>query len=172
MAMNRSHTAVAYREIIRKVRAAQPDIAIASDFIVGFPGESDEDFEATMQLVRDVNYAVAYSFKYSQRPGTPAAEMFGQVPEDVKDVRLQALQKLLRDQQTEFNESKIGQTVPVLVTGRGRLEGQAHGRSPWMQSVHFQGPEELTGQIVDVKVSGATMSSLTGDLVREHEVAL
>ncbi|WP_290491074.1 tRNA (N6-isopentenyl adenosine(37)-C2)-methylthiotransferase MiaB, partial [Hyphomonas sp. UBA4508] len=171
-AMNRSHTADAYREIIRKVRAAQPDIAIASDFIVGFPGESDEDFEATMQLVRDVNYAVAYSFKYSQRPGTPAAEMFGQVPEDVKDVRLQALQKLLRDQQTEFNESKIGQTVPVLVTGRGRLEGQAHGRSPWMQSVHFQGPEELTGQIVDVKVSGATMSSLTGDLVREHEVAL
>ena len=136
------------------------------------PRESDEDFEATMQLVRDVNYAVAYSFKYSQRPGTPAAEMFGQVPEDVKDVRLQALQKLLRDQQTEFNESKIGQTVPVLVTGRGRLEGQAHGRSPWMQSVHFQGPEELTGQIVDVKVSGATMSSLTGDLVREHEVAL
>ena len=122
-AMNRSHTADAYREIIRKVRAAQPDIAIASDFIVGFPGESDEDFEATMQLVRDVNYAVAYSFKYSQRPGTPAAEMFGQVPEDVKDVRLQALQKLLRDQQTEFNESKIGQTVPVLVTGRGRLEG-------------------------------------------------
>ena len=167
-AMNRSHTADAYREIIRKVRAAQPDIAIASDFIVGFPGESDEDFEATMQLVRDVNYAVAYSFKYSQRPGTPAAEMYGQVPEDVKDVRLQALQK----QQTEFNESKIGQTVPVLVTGRGRLEGQAHGRSPWMQSVHFQGPEELTGQIVDVKVSGATMSSLTGDLVREHEVAL
>jgi len=155
-AMNRGHTAEEYREIIRKVREAQPDIAVASDFIVGFPGESDEDFEATMQLVRDVNYAVAYSFKYSQRPGTPAAEMFGQVP----------------DQQTEFNQSKIGQTVPVLVTGRGRLEGQAHGRSPWMQSVHFQGPKDLTGQIVDVKVTGATMSSLTGDLVREHEVAL
>jgi tRNA-2-methylthio-N6-dimethylallyladenosine synthase len=171
-AMNRGHTAEDYREIIRKVREAQPDIAVASDFIVGFPGESDEDFEATMQLVRDVNYAVAYSFKYSQRPGTPAADMFGQVPEDVKDTRLQALQKLLRDQQTEFNQSKIGQTVPVLVTGRGRLEGQAHGRSPWMQSVHFQGPKDLTGQIVDVKVTGATMSSLTGDLVREHEVAL
>ena len=90
----------------------------------------------------------------------------------MKDARLQALQKLLRDQQTEFNQSKIGQTVPVLVTGRGRLEGQAHGRSPWMQSVHFQGPKDLTGQIVDVKVTGATMSSLTGDLVREHEVAL
>ena len=171
-AMNRGHTADEYREIIRKVRQAQPDIALASDFIVGFPGESDEDFEATLQLVRDVDYAIAYSFKYSQRPGTPAAEMFGQVPEEVKDARLQALQKLLREQQTAFNKSKIGQTVPVLVTGRGRLEGQAHGRSPWMQAVHFEGPAELTGHIVDVKVTGATMSSLSGDLVRAREVAL
>ena len=171
-AMNRGHTADEYREIIRKVRAAQPDIAMASDFIVGFPGESDEDFEATMQLVRDVNYAIAYSFKYSPRPGTPAAEMFGQVPEEVKDVRLQALQKLLREQQIAFNESKIGQTVPVLVTGRGRREGQAHGRSPWMQAVHFNGPENLTGEIVDVKITDASLNSLSGDLVRTREVAL
>ncbi|MAN47355.1 MAG: tRNA (N6-isopentenyl adenosine(37)-C2)-methylthiotransferase MiaB [Alphaproteobacteria bacterium] len=171
-AMNRGHTADEYREIIRKVRAAQPDIAMASDFIVGFPGESDEDFEATMQLVRDVNYAIAYSFKYSPRPGTPAAEMFGQVPEEVKDTRLQALQKLLREQQIAFNESRIGQSVPVLVTGRGRLEGQAHGRSPWMQAVHFNGPEELTGEIVDVKITGASLNSLSGELVRAREVAL
>ena len=171
-AMNRGHTADHYREIVRKVREAQPDIAMASDFIVGFPGESDADFEATMQLVRDVNYAIAYSFKYSQRPGTPAAEMFGQVPEEVKDARLQALQKLLREQQTAFNESRIGRTVPVLVTGRGRMEGQAHGRSPWMQAVHFDGPEELTGEIVDVKITGASLNSLSGELVRAREAAL
>ncbi|MDX1292843.1 MAG: tRNA (N6-isopentenyl adenosine(37)-C2)-methylthiotransferase MiaB [Hyphomonas sp.] len=171
-AMNRGHTADEYREIVRKVREAQPDIAMASDFIVGFPGESDEDFEATMQLVRDVDYAIAYSFKYSQRPGTPAAEMFGQVPEEVKDARLQALQKLLREQQTAFNASKVGQTVPVLVTGRGRMEGQAHGRSPWMQAVHFIGPAELTGQIVDVRITESTMNSISGELVQVREMAL
>ena len=171
-AMNRGHTADHYRKIIQNVRAARPDIAMASDFIVGFPGESDEDFEATMQLVRDVNYAIAYSFKYSPRPGTPAAEMFGQVPEDVKDARLQALQKLLREQQTAFNQSKIGQTIPVLITGRGRREGQIHGRSPWMQAVHFDGPPSLIGQVADVKVTAATLNSLAGEMAHVHEAAL
>lgn len=170
-AMNRNHTADQYRETIAKVKAARPDIALASDFIVGFPGESEEDFQATMQLVRDVNYAIAYSFKYSQRPGTPAADMFAQVPEDVKDRRLQELQALLREQQTAFNESKIGQVLPVLVHGKGRLEGQMHGRSPYMQAVHFDGPEDLNGQIVDVKIVGASLNSLSGELVRVPEAA-
>ena len=171
-AMNRGHTADHYRDIIRKVRAARPDIAMASDFIVGFPGESDDDFEATMQLVRDVNYAIAYSFKYSPRPGTPASEMFGQVPEEVKDTRLQALQKLLREQQTAFNQSKVGETIPVLITGKGRQDGQIHGRSPWLQAIHFNGPTSLIGQIVDVQVTGATLNSLAGELVQVREAAL
>jgi len=171
-AMNRGHTREHYLDIMRRVKDARPDIALASDFIVGFPGESDKDFEDTMDLVREVDYAIAYSFKYSERPGTPAAEMFGQVPEDVKNERLQALQALLREQQTRFNTSKIGQTIPVLVTGTGRRDGQMHGRSPWLQSVHFDGAPELSGQIVDVAIAGATMSSLSGDLTKpSKEVA-
>lgn len=170
-AMNRGHTREHYLDIMRRMKEARPDIALASDFIVGFPGESDKDFEDTMDLVREVNYAIAYSFKYSERPGTPAAEMFGQVPEDVKNERLQALQKLLRDQQTAFNKSKIGETVSVLITGKGRREGQLHGRSPWLQSVHFNGGADMIGQIVDVSIDGATMSSLSGELAKSKEVA-
>lgn len=171
-AMNRGHTADHYRDIIARVRKARPDIAIASDFIVGFPGESDADFEATMQLVRDVRYAIAYSFKYSSRPGTPAAEMHGHLPEAVKDERLQALQALLREQQTEFNAEQIGKLLPVLVTGKGRNPGQMHGRSPYLQAVHFEGPENLNGQIVDVRIVGASLNSLTGELARVREAAL
>ncbi|MEM1147256.1 MAG: tRNA (N6-isopentenyl adenosine(37)-C2)-methylthiotransferase MiaB [Pseudomonadota bacterium] len=163
-AMNRGHTREHYLDIMRRVKDARPDIALASDFIVGFPGERDKDFEATMDLVREVGYAIAYSFKYSERPGTPAAEMFGQVPEDVKNERLQALQSLLRQQQTAFNASKIGQTVPVLVTGRGRRDGQLHGRSPWLQAVHFDGSPDLIGQITDVTIQGASLNSLAGEL--------
>ncbi|MBA4225369.1 MAG: tRNA (N6-isopentenyl adenosine(37)-C2)-methylthiotransferase MiaB [Hyphomonas sp.] len=170
--MNRGHTADHYRDIIARVRKVRPDIAIASDFIVGFPGESDADFEATMQLVRDIGYAIAYSFKYSSRPGTPAAEMHGHVSEAVKDERLQALQALLRQQQTEFNASQIGKSLPVLVTGKGRNPGQMHGRSPYLQAVHFEGPESLNGQIVDVKIVGASLNSLTGELARVREAAL
>lgn len=170
-AMNRGHTAEHYLDIMRKMRAARPDMALASDFIVGFPGESDQDFEDTMNLVREVGYAIAYSFKYSPRPGTPAADMFGHVPEDVKDERLQRLQALLKEQQTAFNASKIGETLSVLVTGKGRMPGQMHGRSPWMQSVHFQGPEHLNGQIVDVKVIGSTLNSLTGEYTHAVEAA-
>jgi tRNA-2-methylthio-N6-dimethylallyladenosine synthase len=170
-AMNRGHSAGHYLSIIEKVRQARPDIAIASDFIVGFPGESEADFEATMQLVREVGYASAYSFKYSARPGTPAAEMFGQVPDDVADDRLQRLQALLRDQQQAFNASRIGQRVAVLVSGHGRLEGQLHGRSPWMQAVHFEGPDTLMHQIVEVEIVGASLNSLTGQLPLDQEAA-
>ena len=163
-AMNRGHTRADYLEIMNQVKAARPDIALASDFIVGFPGERDRDFEDTMELVREVNYAIAYSFKYSERPGTPAAEMFGQVPEAVKDARLQSLQALLKQQQTDFNASKIGQTVPVLVTGTGRKDGQMHGRSPWLQAVHFQGSPDLKGKIVNVEIIGSTLNSLSGEI--------
>ncbi|HAY06695.1 MAG TPA: tRNA (N6-isopentenyl adenosine(37)-C2)-methylthiotransferase MiaB, partial [Hyphomonas sp.] len=169
--MNRGHTADHYRDIIARVRTARPDIAIATDFIVGFPGESDADFEATMQLARDVNYAIAYSFKYSSRPGTPAAEMHGHVSEPVKDERLQALQALLREQQTAFNGAQVGKTLPVLVTGKGRNPGQLHGRSPYLQAVHFDGAEALMGALVDVKIVGSSLNSLTGELVRAHEPA-
>lgn len=170
-AMNRGHTAEHYLDIMRRMRDARPDMALASDFIVGFPGESDQDFEDTMNLVREVGYAIAYSFKYSPRPGTPAADMFGHVPEEVKDERLQRLQALLKQQQTEFNASKVGETLPVLVTGKGKMPGQAHGRSPWMQAVHFDAPESLVGQIVDVKIVGSTMSSLTGEYAHAVEAA-
>ncbi|MCZ4297285.1 tRNA (N6-isopentenyl adenosine(37)-C2)-methylthiotransferase MiaB [Henriciella marina] len=170
-AMNRGHTAEHYLDIMRRMRDARPDMALASDFIVGFPGESDQDFEDTMNLVREVGYAIAYSFKYSPRPGTPAADMFGHVPEEVKDERLQQLQTLLKQQQTEFNASKVGETLPVLVTGKGKMPGQAHGRSPWMQAVHFDAPESLVGQIVDVKIVGSTMSSLTGEYAHVVEAA-
>ncbi|MEL6567079.1 MAG: tRNA (N6-isopentenyl adenosine(37)-C2)-methylthiotransferase MiaB [Pseudomonadota bacterium] len=170
-AMNRGHTAHHYMDIIAKVRSARPDIALASDFIVGFPGERDRDFEDTMELVRAVGYASAYSFKYSPRPGTPAADMFGQVDEAVKDARLQRLQALIRDQQIAFNTSKVGQTLPILVTGKGRLEGQLHGRSPYLQAVHFDGPEGLNGQIVDVEIIGSSLNSLTGELKPSTEAA-
>ncbi len=167
-AMNRGHGIAHFLDIVERVRAARPDIAMASDFIVGFPGESDADFEETMALVREVGFALAYSFKYSPRPGTPAADMALQVPEQVKDNRLQRLQALLRSQQEEFNASKIGQEIDVLVTGRGRREGQAHGRSPWLQAVHFDGAEALAGQIVRVRVTGSGLNSLAAEQVAGH----
>ena len=170
-AMNRGHTAEAYLRTLEKVRAARPDIALASDFIVGFPGETDADFEATLALVRAANYSGAYSFKYSVRPGTPAGDMARQVSEAVKDERLQRLQALLRAQQTAFNRSKVGQTLPVLVTGKGRLDGQLHGRSPHQQSVHFDGPEAMMGEIVDVEIVGASLNSLTGIVRAPSEAA-
>ena len=170
-AMNRGHTAQRYLDIMKAMRAARPDIALASDFIVGFPGETDADFEDTMTLVREVDYAIAYSFKYSIRPGTPAAELPRQIDEATKDERLQRLQALLRSQQVRFNASKVGQTLPVLVTGTGRLGGQLHGRTPYMQAVHFDAPGHLIGQIVNVKIEGASLNALAGDLVSEKEAA-
>lgn len=164
-AMNRKHGRDHYFEIVEKLKQARPDIAMTSDFIVGFPGESDRDFEDTMDLIRQVGFAMSYSFKYSRRPGTPAAEMFGQVPEHVQNERLQALQALLIDQQKAFNASKAGQTIPVLFTGKGRNPGQIAGRSPWSQAVHCDGPEHLIGQIADMKVTSGSQNSLTGELV-------
>jgi tRNA-2-methylthio-N6-dimethylallyladenosine synthase len=170
--MNRGHTREHYIDIMQRVKAARPDIGFASDFIVGFPGESEKDFEDTMDLVREIGFCIAYSFKYSERPGTPAAEMFGQVPEEVKTERLHRLQALLWEQQTAFNISQIGETVPVLVTGKGRMAGQMAGRSPWLQSVYFDGEERLMGQIVDLKINHATQNSISGDLVGVKEVAV
>lgn len=171
-AMNRGHTAERYVEIIEQLRAVRPDMAVTSDFIVGFPGERDEDFEDTMRLVETIDYAAAYSFKYSRRPGTPAADMFSQVPMEVMDERLQRLQALLRDQQTRFNQSQIGKTLPVLVTGTARNAGQLAGRTPYLQATHFEGDESLIGQIVDVTMENATLNSVGGRLAKTPEPAL
>ncbi|WP_194301000.1 tRNA (N6-isopentenyl adenosine(37)-C2)-methylthiotransferase MiaB [Acetobacter lambici] len=170
-AMNRGHTADEYRDLVHRLRAARPDLALSSDFIIGHPGETDEDFEATMQLVRDVGFALAYSFKYSPRPGTPAAGAPLQVPEDVKDARLQALQKLLREQQDAFNASMVGKTVPVLFTGKGRKPGQITGRSPWLQPVHVIGPDHLIGQTLPVRITERLTNSLGGILEEENVYA-
>ncbi|MBI5939954.1 MAG: tRNA (N6-isopentenyl adenosine(37)-C2)-methylthiotransferase MiaB [Caulobacterales bacterium] len=166
-AMNRAHTAESYVRLIEKIRAARPDIALSGDFIVGFPGERDSDFEATLNLVREVGYASAFSFKYSRRPGTPASAMPGQVATQVMDERLQRLNALLQEQQEAFNRSVVGRTEPVLIEKLGRNPGQIGGRSPWLQPVHIEGPERLIGQIVPVRLDGATRNSLSGSLVLE-----
>jgi len=162
-AMNRKHDGTFYRDIIERLRKVRPDIALSTDFIVGFPGERDQDFEETMQLVRDIGFASAYSFKYSPRPGTPAAAMMGQVSEDVKTERLARLQELLFAQQTAFNKSQTGRTLPVLVTGNGRRPGQKHGRSPYLQSVHFDDTQARDGDIVAVRILSASQNSLAGE---------
>jgi tRNA-2-methylthio-N6-dimethylallyladenosine synthase len=164
-AMNRQHTAEDYLRIVEKACAARADIAVASDFIVGFPGESDKDFEDTLALVREVKFAQAYSFKYSPRPGTPAAGMALQVDERVKDERLARLQELIRDQARAFNKATIGRKLDVLFTREGKLEGQALGYSPYMQSVHIDEGARLMGRMAEVEIVGATMASLTGRLV-------
>lgn len=166
-AMNRRHRADDYRRLVEQLRRARPDLALSSDFIVGFPGETDADFNETLRLVEDVGYAQAYSFKYSPRPGTPAAEA-QQVPEAVKVERLATLQDVLARQQSLFNASFIGRTVPVLIDGRGRKPGQIVGRSPHMQSVHLHAPETLQGSIVDVRIVGAGGNSLAGELLPEN----
>jgi len=169
--MNRSHTAEEYLDIIARLRAARPDIAISGDMIVGFPGETDADFEATMELVRQVNYASCFSFKYSKRPGTPGAAMFNQIDEGVKGERLARLQALLNEQQVAFNQSMIGKTLPVLFEREGRFEGQLSGRSPYLQAVHCDGPVELIGQIANVEITGATKNALSGRLATKESAA-
>ena len=160
-AMNRSHDAQGYLRIIERVRSARPDIAISGDFIVGFPGESDAEFEETLNIVREVNYAQAFSFKYSPRPGTPAAEMDGQVPAPVIDERLQRLQALLNEQQIDFNRRSVGQPMKVLVERRGRKPGQMIGKSPWLQSVHLETSAAI-GDLLDVEILSAGPNSLAG----------
>ena len=161
-AMNRQHTGDEYTRIIERIRAARPDIALSSDFIVGFPRESDADFEATLALVRDVTFAQAYSFKYSARPGTPAADATDQVPEEVKAERLMRLQELLRDQQLAFNQACIGGQIDVLLEKPGRHDGQLVGRSPYLQAVHIEAGGAKIGEIVSVQVDEAGVNSLTG----------
>jgi tRNA-2-methylthio-N6-dimethylallyladenosine synthase len=159
-AMNRKHRADDYRRLVHRLREARPDLAFSSDFIVGFPGETDADFEATLGLIRDVGYAQAFSFKYSPRPGTPAAALDTQVPEAVKEERLAALQALLLEQQTEFNAATVGRTVDVLFEKEGRHPGQLTGRTPWLQAVHARAPAELLGRIVPVRVASVGRYSL------------
>lgn len=164
-AMNRKHTRESYLRIMDQLREARPDIALASDFIVGFPGESDADFKQTLNIADKVRYAQAYSFKYSIRPGTPAGLMENQIPESVKAERLQELQSLLNRHQHEFNRRTVGKTVRVLLERKGRLEGQLIGRSPYMQSVTVFAPERLLGQIVDVEIKEAHPNSIAGTIV-------
>jgi len=160
--MNRRHTADDYRRAIDRLRAVRPDIALSTDIIVGFPGESDADFETTMALVHEIGFAGAFSFKYSSRPGTPASEMDGQVPEDIKLERLHVLQALLSEQQRAFNESLVGRTLPVLFEASGRNPGQLTGRSPYLQPVHVEATDDALGQILDVHITEAGGTSLKG----------
>ncbi len=170
-AMNRKHDADFYRRVVDKLRAARADLALSSDFIVGFPGESDDDFQATMKLIRDIGFIQAFSFKYSRRPGTPGAAMPRQIAEDVKDARLQELQAELIRQQTAFNEAMAGQTIPVLFDKPGRYPGQIGGRSPFLQAVHVTGPESLIGSMADVTILKGAQNSLTGELVGQNAAA-
>ena len=165
-AMNRGHTSDFYRNVIDRIRTARPDIAISGDFIVGFPGETAADFESTLNLIRDIGYASAFSFKYSPRPGTPAAESDKQVPDAVASARLLQLQALVHAQQTAFNAAMIGRTVPVLLEKPGRDPGQLVGRSPYLQSVHLQAEQGLIGTIVDTYISGVGTNSLSGHYAR------
>jgi tRNA-2-methylthio-N6-dimethylallyladenosine synthase len=166
-AMNRGHRAADYLTLIDRIRAARPDIALSGDFIVGFPGESDDDFNATLDLVRRVEYAQAFSFKYSPRPGTPAAALGRQVAEEIKDARLAELQALLTSQQKAFNAACEGRTFPVLFEHPGRKEGQAVGRSPYLQPVHVEGALPLIGALAQVRIEAVLSNSLKGVLVSQ-----
>ncbi len=162
-AMNRGHTGAQYRDLVARLRDAQPDLALSSDFIVGFPGETERDFQATMDLVAEVGFIQAYSFKYSARPGTPAAGLEDQLSEEAKSERLAALQGLLMEQQGAFNRSCLGREMDVLLDRAGKLPGQLVGRSPYMQPVHLAGAEGLHGEIVRLRIIEVTAGSLTGE---------
>tara|TARA_R110001606_G_scaffold10816_8_gene46695 strand:+ start:26410 stop:27747 length:1338 start_codon:yes stop_codon:yes gene_type:complete len=163
-AMNRSHSAQSYLDILEQMRKVRPDIALSGDFIVGFPGETDQDFEETLQIVRDANYSQAFSFKYSPRPGTPAAGMDEQIALEVMDERLQRLQALLNEQQYAFNQQTVGRTTDILLERQGKLEGQLIGKTPWLQSVHIISPDLQIGDLVDVEITQAGPNSLTGQI--------
>ncbi len=170
-AMNRRHNAGQYRDLVERLRAARPDIGLSSDFIVGFPGERESDFEETMDLIRDVGFLQAFSFKYSPRPGTPAAGMPNQVDENVKSRRLASLQALLIEQQTKFNAGCVGRSMPVLLEKFGRHEGQLVGRSPYMQAVHVQAPAHMLGDIEVLHMDSAGENSLAATLVNAAGIA-
>ena len=162
-AMNRSHSRDSYLRILDRVRAVRPDIAFSGDFIVGFPGETDADFEDTLSLVREVGHAQAYSFKYSPRPGTPAADMADQIPMDVMDERLQRLQAQIVADQTAFNNRTVGKVCDVLLERPGKFAGQLIGKSPWLQSVHVLAPDLSIGDIVTVEMTDSGPLSLKGE---------
>jgi tRNA-2-methylthio-N6-dimethylallyladenosine synthase len=163
-AMNRSHSRDSYLAILDRVRAARPDIALSGDFIVGFPGETEAEFRDTLSLVDAVGYAQCFSFKYSPRPGTPAAEMDGAVPEEVMDDRLQRLQAALNRDQAAFNAASVGKTCAVLIERKGKLPGQMLGKSPWLQSVHLM-TDAAIGDLVTVRIDSAGPNSLAGVVV-------
>jgi tRNA-2-methylthio-N6-dimethylallyladenosine synthase len=171
-AMNRKHERELYFEIVDKLRAARPDIALSSDFIVGFPGESDQDHEDTLDLIRRVGYASVYSFKYSARPGTPAANATNLVAEHIKTERLLQLQALVNEQQLSFNMDCVDMIMPVLLDGKGQREGQLMGRSPYMQSVHVQAPSRLFGEVVNIRMTAAHANSLSGEIVTADDFVL
>jgi len=168
-AMNRKHTAGDYAEVVQRIRAARPDIALSTDIIVGFPGESDTDFEDTLALVQRIGFARAFSFKYSARPGTPAATLPNQVPDRIARDRLHILQSLLDDEARAFDAATVGRKLKVLFERQGRKPGQIAGRSPYLQAVHGDGPRNLIGQIVDVDIVSAGPNSLTGVIKSEFE---
>ncbi len=167
-AMNRGHDGGFYRALVGKLRAARPDLALSTDFIVGHPGESEADFEASLALAREIGFALAFSFKYSPRPGTPAAGRAEQVGEAEKERRLAALQAELRASQAAFNAGCVGRTLPVLLTGPGRHPGQLAGRSPYLQPVHLAAPAELLGRVVAARITAALPNSLSATLEPER----
>jgi tRNA-2-methylthio-N6-dimethylallyladenosine synthase len=170
--MNRHHRVALYMEKVERLMAARSDLRLSTDFIVGFPGESDADFDATLRLAQDVGFIQAYSFKYSARPGTPAATMPQQVPEDVKSERLARLQDVLNANQHRFNQETVGRTLPVLFDRPGRHPGQLVGRTPYMQPVHAQAPQSLLGEVAEVRITERHQNSLSGTLdlaVRSEE---
>lgn len=170
-AMNRKHTAAHFHDIIARLRRARPDVALSSDFIVGFPGETDQDFEETMALIREIGFASSFSFKYSARPGTPGAERDDQIDEEVKRARLAALQALLEEQRQSFNGATVGRTVEVLFEKPGRHEGQIAGKSPYMQAVHVSGDVDMIGRMGRVAIVAAGSNSLAGRLLDAGEEA-
>ncbi len=168
-AMNRRHSAGQYLETVRKLKEAAPELGLSSDFIVGFPGETDEDFAATLEMVDKVGYIQAYSFKYSRRAGTPAAVYPAQVPEKVKAERLNILQDKLFSRQLNFNKECIGKIMPVLFESRGKKKGQMFGRTPYMQNLHAQAPAESLNRILPVRITDATVNSLSGSIIQQQK---
>jgi tRNA-2-methylthio-N6-dimethylallyladenosine synthase len=170
-AMNRKHTRAFYLDIIARFRAARPDIAITSDFIVGFPGETEADFQDTLGIVEEVGYAQAFSFKYSPRLGTPAAEREDQIPEEVKSDRLHRLQALLQEKSLAFNSGTVGRSCDILIERRGRQPGQWIGKSPWLQSVVVTDPTLKVGDIVSVEIVNAGPNSVEGRMLQMKTAA-
>ena len=168
-AMNRRHTRADYMNAIQRILNVKPDMALSGDFIVGFPGETDQDFEDTLSIAAEVGYASAYTFKYSTRPGTPGATLDGQVDEAVKTERLLRLQDQITTQMRDFGRSVVGRTMPVLIEKKGRQAGQIGGRSPYLQAVHMDGPERLIGTIQQVEIVAAGNNSLNGRIVTVPE---